>query len=109
MLMLSYEKRALIYKLTVSCAQAELLQSGGAVAPPSEFFVLKEESDEPDCKKACVDDSTVVAPMEFTMRGVIALWPHILQCDPLNCYTLRASLCKTYLDYHGHLLYSVFI
>ena len=90
MFMLSYEKRALIHKLTVSCAQAELLQSGGAVAPPSEFFVLKEESDEPDCKKARVDDSTVVVPMEITMRGVLALWPHTLQCDPLNCYTLRA-------------------
>ena len=102
------KKRALIHKLTVSCAQAELLQSGGAVPPPSEFFVLKEESDEPDCKNACLDDWTVVVPME-TMRGVIALLPHILQCDPLNCYSLRASLCKTYLDFHGHLLYSVFI
>ena len=109
MLMLSNDKRAMIHKLSASCAQAELLQSGGAVAAPSEFFVLKEESDEPDCKKACLDDSTVVVPMEFTMRGVMALWPHILQCDPLNCYTLRASLCKTYLDFHGHLLYSVFI
>ena len=109
MLMLSYEKRALIHKSTVSCAQAELLQSGGAVAPPSEFFVLKEESDEPDCKKARVDDATVVVPVEITMRGVLALWPHRLQCDQLNCYTLRGSLHKTYIDYHGHLLYSVFI
>ena len=107
--MFSYEKRALIHKLTVSCAQAKLLQSGGAVPPPSEFFVLKEESDQPDCKMAFLDDSTVVVPMEFTMRGVMALWPHILQCDPLSCYTLRASLRKTYLDFHGHLLYSVFI
>ena len=95
--------------MTVSCAQAELLQSGGAVAAPSEFFVLKEESDEPDCKKARVDDATVVVPMEITMRGVLALWPRRLQCDQLNCYTLRGSLHKTYLDYNGHLLYSVFI
>ena len=109
MFMFSYENKALIHKLTVSCAQAKLLQSGGAVPCPSEFFVLKEESDEPDCKMACLDDSTVVVPMEFTMRGVMALWPHILQCDPLNCYTLRAPLCKTYLDFSGHLLYSVFI
>jgi len=101
----------IILKLLVSCVQAELLQSGGAVAAPSKskFFVLKEESDEPDCKKVRVDDSTVVAPMEITMRGVLALWLHTLQCDSLNCYTLRGSLCKTYLDYHGHLLYSVFI
>ena len=109
MVMLSYEKRAVTRKLTVSCVQAELLQSGGAVAHPSEFFVLKEESDEPDCKKARMDDATVVAPMEITMRGVLALWPHRLQFDPLNCYTLRGSLHKTYVDYHGHLLYSVFI
>ena len=109
MLTLSYETRALIRKFIVSYAQAELLQSGGAVAPPSEFFVLKEESGETDYKKARVDDAAVVVPMEFTMRGVCALWPHRLQCDPLNCYTLRGSLHKTYVDYHGHLLYSVFI
>ena len=104
------KKRAsIILKLSVSCVRAELLQSGGAVAAPSEFFVLKEESDESDCKKARTDDATVVVPMEFTMRGVCALWPHRLQYDPLSCYTLRRSLHKTLIDYHGHLLYSVFI
>ena len=86
------KKRALmLFKLLVSCVQAELLQNGGAVAAPSEFFVLKEESGEPDCKKARVDDSTVVVPMEFTMRGVCALWPRRLQYDPLSCYTHRGS------------------
>ena len=102
-------KALILFKLLVSCVQAELLQNGGAVAAPSECFVLKEESGEHDCKKARVDDATVVAPMEITMRGVLALWPRRLQCDQLNCYTLRGSLHKTYIDYHGHLLYSVFI
>ena len=110
MLALSCEKRSLmIHNLLVSCAQAELLQSAGAVASPSEFFVLKEESDEPHCKRVRVDDATVVVPMEITMRGVSALWPHRLQCDQSHCYTLRGSLHKTYVDYYGHLLYSVFI
>ena len=85
------------------------MQNGGAVAAPSEFFVLKEESDEPDCKKARVDDAMVVVPMEFTMRGVCTLWPHLLQYDPLSCYRLRGSLHKTLIDYYGNLLYSVLI
>ena len=104
------KKRALIlFKLLVSCVQAELLQNGGAVAAPSEFFVLNEESDEPDCKKARVDDAMVVAPMEFTTRGVCTLWPHLLQYDPLSCYRLRGSLHKTLIDYYRDLLYSVLI
>ena len=104
------KKRALIlFKLLVSCVQAELLQNGGAVAAPSEFFVLKEENDGPDRKKARVDDATFFLPMEFTMRGVCALWPHLPQCDTLNCYRLRGSLHKTLIDYYGNLLYSVLI
>jgi hypothetical protein len=108
--MLNYEKESIeLSKWLVSFVQAELLQDGGPVAAPSELFVLKEESDGPDRRKARVDDATVVAPMEFTMRGVCTLWPHLLQCDTLNCYRLRGSLHKTLIYYYGNLLYSVLI
>ena len=108
--MLNYEKEsAELSQVFVLFVQAELLQNGGAVAAPSEFFVLKEESEEPGLKKARLDEATVVAPMEFTTRGVCALWPHLLQCDTLNCYRLRGSLRKTLIDYYGNLLYSVLI
>ena len=53
----------------------------------------------------CVQDDVVVAPMELTMRGVCALWPHWLQSDSLNCYKLRGSLHKALIDCHGNTLY----
>ena len=46
-------------------------------------------------------DDLVVVAMEFTTRGVCALWPQLLQRDTLSRYRLRGPLCKRLIDCYG--------
>ena len=96
--------------------QVESLRKDGTVDAPTQhpFFALTEDT-EPASKKVRVEeraptgDDLVVVAMEFTTRGVCALWPQLLQCDTLSRYRLRGPLHKRLIDCYGNTLYTALV
>ena len=96
--------------------QVEQLKQDGCLAAPDCFpyFPLREDC-EPASKRACRDEGrstrfdAVFVELEFTMRGVCAMWPNVLQCDTMRRYRLHGSLYKQLTDCYGNPLYTLLI
>ena len=96
--------------------EVESLRKDGTVDAPTQhpFFALTDDA-EPASKKVRVEeraptgDDLVVVAMEFSARGVCALWPQLLQRDTRSHYRLRGPLRKRLIDCYGNTLYTVLV